>query len=58
VAHKAGTASSYGVYNDAGIVYSKKPFIIIILTKGEDKLSAEGFIREFSKMVYNYVNKE
>ncbi len=58
VAHKTGTSSSYGVYNDAGIVYSKKPFIIIILTKGEDKLSAEGFIREFSKMVYNYVNKE
>ena len=56
VAHKTGTASSHGVYNDAGIVYCKNPYVLVVFTRGETKTAGEGFIREFAKEVTNYMD--
>lgn len=56
VAHKTGTASDYGVYNDAGIVYCKNPYILVVFTKGETNTSGEGFIREVAREVTNYMD--
>ena len=56
VAHKTGTASSHGVYNDAGIVYCKNPYVLVVFTRGETKTAGEGFIREVAKEVTNYMD--
>ncbi len=48
VAHKIGDFESY--VNDVGIVYTKKPYIIIFYTDGFTYES----IAEISKMVYDY----
>ena len=42
--------------HDCGIVYaSEEPYLICIMTKGQDFSSLEGVISGLSKLVYNYV---
>ncbi len=56
VAHKIGTLN--GVYHDAGIIFGKTPFILIILSKGSEKEKAIESIRNISKYVFEYLNEE
>lgn len=56
VAHKTGTAEAFGVYNDTGIIYCKNPYILVVLTKGENASRAQGFIRELSKQLTGYMD--
>jgi len=57
VAHKTGTADSAGTYNDAGIIYCKNPFILVVLTKGESSANAQNYIRELAKELTNYMDQ-
>ncbi len=56
VAHKTGTATNYGVFLDAGIIYCNNPYILIVFTKGEKKENAENFIRDVAKDITSYIN--
>jgi beta-lactamase class A len=51
VAHKYGR--EVGVVNDAGIIYSKSPFILVSMTQGVDELEADRLIPELTKMIYS-----
>ena len=51
VAHKYGR--EVGVVNDAGIIYSKSPFILVIMTQGVDELEADKLIPDLAKMIYS-----
>ncbi|NPV71559.1 MAG: serine hydrolase [Firmicutes bacterium] len=53
VAHKEGDIT--GVSNDAGVVFSRHPYVICILSKGQPDAEA-GFskIADISRMVYDY----
>ncbi|MEK7061389.1 MAG: serine hydrolase [Patescibacteria group bacterium] len=51
MAHKYGREQ--GVVNDAGIIYSKEPFILIIMTQGVDEIEADRLIPELAKMIYS-----
>ncbi len=50
VSHKYGREA--GVVNDAGIIYSKYPFILVIMTQGVDEIEADREIPELAKMIY------
>ncbi len=50
VSHKYGR--DVGVVNDAGIIYSKNPFILVIMTQGVDELEADRAVPELAKMIY------
>jgi len=50
VAHKFGR--EVNVTNDAGIIYSSKPFVLVILSEGIIYSEADLFIPEFSKFVF------
>lgn len=52
VAHKIG--NEVGVFNDGGIVFEKRPYVICILTKDAREAEAEEVIPEISKMVWDY----
>lgn len=54
VAHKYGREVK--VVNDAGIIYSKNPFILVIMTKEVNEEEADRIIPELTKMIYsNYI---
>lgn len=57
VAHKTGTADSAGTYNDAGIIYCKNPYILVVLTKGETSSSAQKYIRELANELTSYMDE-
>jgi beta-lactamase class A len=50
VAHKIG--SSTGVISDAGIVFSNKPFILVIMTQDANEFEALEALPEISRIVY------
>ncbi|MBU0998344.1 class A beta-lactamase-related serine hydrolase [Patescibacteria group bacterium] len=50
VAHKFGREAN--VTNDAGIIFSSKPFVLTILSEGIISKEADIFIPEFSKFVF------
>lgn len=52
VAHKYGR--EVHVINDAGIVFSDNPYVIVIMSKGVIEKEADRVIPEISKMVYDY----
>ncbi|HOQ37873.1 MAG TPA: serine hydrolase [Acetivibrio sp.] len=57
VAHKTGNL--IGVVHDVGIVFAKRPYIIVVMSK--DVVSdeaANNAIARISKMVYDYIKKE
>ncbi|HSX48880.1 MAG TPA: serine hydrolase [Candidatus Saccharimonadales bacterium] len=55
VAHKYGAID--GELNDAGIVYSGSPFIIVILGKDKNQNEASQAIAQISEIVYNWTTK-
>jgi len=50
ISHKYGREA--GVVNDAGIIYSKNPFILVIMTQGVDEFEADRLIPELARMIY------
>jgi len=50
VSHKYG--KEIGVVNDAGIIYSPNPFILVIMTQGVNEIEADRLIPELTKMIY------
>ena len=54
VAHKTGTNSSIGVYNDAGIVYTPTPFILVAFTQGTTSSIGHSFIRSLAEQLTIY----
>lgn len=50
IAHKFGTLNH--IINDAGVVYTKNPYIIVVMSKGVIEREANAFIPSFSKVVY------
>lgn len=54
IAHKTGTNSSLGVYNDAGIVYGKRPFILVAFTQGTTSEAGHTFIRKLAQDLTSY----
>lgn len=58
VAHKTGTNSGRGIYNDAGIVYAKTPFILVVFTQNTTEKAGNSFIRSIAEQVtFYYENK-
>jgi beta-lactamase class A len=51
VAHKYGR--EVHVVNDAGIVYTNQPYVVVIMTKGVVEREADEVIPELSKIVYD-----
>ncbi len=51
VSHKYG--KEIGVVNDAGIIYSKSPFILVMMTQGVNEIEADRAIPELAKMIYS-----
>ena len=51
VAHKYGR--EVHVVNDAGIVFAKKPYVVVILTKGIVEAQADESLPKLSKVVYD-----
>lgn len=58
VAHKTGTNSELGVYNDAGIVYCKNPYILVAFTQSTSGYAGEAFIRYLSRDLTLYFDKK
>lgn len=54
VVHKFGT--DLGIMTDAGIVFAKKPYILIIMSKGITQSDADKIFPEISKDVWNTEN--
>lgn len=52
VAHKFGR--EVHVVNDAGIIFAKKPFILVIMSKGVVEKEADEVIPKLSKIIYEY----
>jgi beta-lactamase class A len=50
VAHKYG--KEVGVVNDAGIVYAKTPYVVVIMSEGVNEQEANKVIPEMSKLIY------
>lgn len=57
VAHKTGTSSGEGVYNDAGIVYlEENPYIIVVMSKNCNS-NVQALFRSIAGDVYEYMKK-
>lgn len=51
VAHKTGEVTK--IHHDAGIVYAKRPYVLVVLTRGIDDQAASGrLIADISKTLY------
>lgn len=51
VAHKY--ASEIGTINDGGIIFARSPYILIVMTKGQENDDAKLVIPDLSRIVYN-----
>ena len=52
VAHKTGEITR--IHHDAGIVYAKRPYVLVVLVRGIDDQAASGrLIAEISRIVYS-----
>jgi len=57
VAHKTGTSSGEGVYNDAGIIFLEdNPYIMVVMSKGSGS-NVQPLFRSITGEVYNYMKK-
>lgn len=56
IAHKYGR--EVHVINDAGIIYSERPFIVVILSKGVVDKEADVAFLELSKMIYDIESED
>ena len=57
IAHKTGTNISLGVYNDAGIIYGRRPFILVAFTQGTTSQAAHSFIRKLAQDLTVYFDQ-
>jgi beta-lactamase class A len=55
VAHKFGR--EVHVINDAGIVFTNQPYVVVILSKGIVESEADELIPEFSKVIYQFESR-
>jgi len=55
VAHKYGR--EVHVVNDAGVVYGKKPYIVVIMTQGVIEKEADSVFPDLAKLVYDGMNQ-
>ncbi|HUL72572.1 MAG TPA: serine hydrolase [Vicinamibacterales bacterium] len=52
VAHKTGEITK--IHHDAGVVYAKRPYVLVVLTRGIDDQAASGkLIAEVSRVLYS-----
>ncbi len=58
IAHKTGTNSALGVYNDAGIVYCKNPFILVSYTQSTTSFAGHTFIRSLAEQLTRYFDSK
>ena len=58
IAHKTGTNSSLGVYNDAGIIYTKNPFILVAFAQGTSSSIGHSFIRSLAEKLTRYFEEK
>lgn len=57
VAHKTGTSSGEGVYNDAGIIFLKgNPYTMVVMSKGSGS-SVQSLFRTIACEVYDYMKE-
>jgi beta-lactamase class A len=50
VAHKTGNVT--GIYHDAGIVYSARPYVLVVLTRGiKDTTVAAKLIADITRVI-------
>lgn len=55
-AHKIGIEDKKGVHSDAGIVYlNSRPYLLIVMIKGQDLSKVQDIMHDISKKVYNYM---
>ena len=55
VAHKTGEITR--IHHDAGVVYAKRPYVLVVLTRGIDDQEKSGtLIAEISRTVYNHLS--
>ena len=55
VAHKTGSITR--IHHDAGIVYGRKPYVLVVLTRGiQDQKVSAPLIANISKAVWEHVN--
>lgn len=52
VAHKIGT--ELGNYSDAGIVFSRKPFVLVIISKNAREVEALGVLPQITEKVWEF----
>jgi beta-lactamase class A len=55
VAHKIGT--EIGVFSDAGIIFSQKPFALVIMTKEAKEVEAKEVLPKIAKAVWEFEEK-
>lgn len=55
VAHKTGEIDTFK--HDAGIVFGKKPYILVVLTDTKNPQEAADWTADFSKTIYEYFEK-
>jgi len=55
VAHKIGT--EIGVFSDAGIIFSQKPFVLVIMTKEARESEAKEALPKIAKAVWEWEEK-
>jgi len=55
VAHKIGT--EIGVFSDAGIVFSQKPFVLVIMSKEARESEAKEVLPKIAKVVWEWEEK-
>jgi len=55
VAHKIGT--EIGVFSDAGIVFTQKPFVLVIMTKEAKEAEAKEILPKITKVVWEFEEK-
>lgn len=58
VAHKTGTNTELGIYNDAGIIYCRRPFILVALTQSTTARTGESFIRILAEKLTRYFDSK
>jgi beta-lactamase class A len=58
IAHKTGTNSHLGVYNDAGIIYCKRPFILVAFTQSTSSSAGQNFIRSLAEQLTRYFDSK
>lgn len=56
VAHKIGT--EVGVISDAGIIFAKKPFILVIMSQDANEIEAKKALPEISKKIWDLTQTE